>query len=181
MISKNVAVYCSASDGINPDLLEQGEQFGFRLACEGHALIFGGCNMGLMGRVAGGVKRGGGKVLGVIPEVFSKPHQVFSGCDEVVKTSGLRERKSIMQNRADIFVALPGGFGTMDEMVEIITLAIVGEHRKHMIIVNIDGFFDPILRMFETCFEKSFAQEKARSHFSVARDCEGVFALLKQW
>ncbi len=177
--NKSVAVYCSASDKISESLLNGGENFGKSLAVAGHSLVFGGCNMGLMGRVALGVKKGGGRVVGVVPQIFSKPEQIFSGCDEVIHTRDMRERKAVMQSRADIFVALPGGFGTLDEMVEIITLAIVGNHQKHTIIANLDGFYDPLLKMFESWFENEFAQKKARTHFSVERDWNALLSRMR--
>lgn len=139
------------------------------LAGGGHTLVFGGGNRGLMGEVARAVHEGGGAVFGVIPEALkSREGIAYELADELVVTQTMQERKAIMFTRADAFVVLPGGFGTLEELMEVLTLKLLGYHGKAIVLVNSGGFYDPLLALFEHFYQERFASEQSRSLYFVA-------------
>ena len=126
--------------------------------------------VGLMGETAKGIHQESGKVIGVIPEVLNKPGIVYSLCDELVVTETLRERKAIMDERSAGFIALPGGFGTLEELLEIITLKQLQYHNKPIVILNIQGFYDGLIEVFEKIIELKFAKNDCRQLYFVTED-----------
>lgn len=128
-----------------------------------------------MGELARSVTRGGGKVVGVIPEFMQAKELAFQEADELIITQTMRERKAVMEDRADAFIALPGGFGTLEEVIEMITLKQLGMHDKPIIILNHEGFFLPLLAFLESLFEQNFAKPVYRSLYHVAPTMEAAF------
>ena len=142
-----VCVYCGSSAGTEPAFGEAAGQFGKILAESGVRLVYGGGSIGLMGVLAGSVIEHGGAVTGVIPEFLTAAERPRRLAQELIVTSDMHERKRTMFERADAFVALPGGLGTLEELVEQMTWAQLGRHRKPILVANINGFWNPLLAL----------------------------------
>src|SRR5262252_5471655 len=148
-IVKRVCVYCGSNQGRDPRFVAAARRFGEILAANRIGLVFGCGSVGLMGTIARAVHDHGGEVIGIIPEFLKVQERLFTDAAEIVITADMHERKRLMFERADAFVALPGGVGTLEEVVEQLTWAQLGRHRKPILIANIAGFWDPLLAMFD--------------------------------
>lgn len=157
------------------------EDIGREIARQGWTLVYGGGKTGLMGTVARGTKQGGGRVVGVIPEFMKVRELAFDEADELISVITMRERKTLMETRADAFLALPGGWGTLEEILEILTLAHLEVLHKPIIIFNQDGYYDDLLRMFERVVEEKFMHATIRGKYAVARTVEDIFPLIANW
>jgi uncharacterized protein (TIGR00730 family) len=156
----HVCVYCASSNQIAEDYIDAARALGVGMAQRGWSLVYGGGSVGLMGTLAETIHATGGNVIGIIPQALLDREVGYLAADELIVTTTLRERKQIMDDRADAFVILPGGFGTLEEMLEIITLKQLQYHTKPIIIVNIKGFFDSLLAQFKQIFVEGFANKK---------------------
>lgn len=136
-----IAVYCSAKDIIPEEYLALGDEVGKWIAEHGHRLVYGGATGGLMTRTSDAVKRAGGYVIGVIPERIKHARRESPNCDEIHHVQVMSERKQMMRELADCFICLPGSYGTLDEMFDVIASGTVGEHRKPCFILNYKGFY----------------------------------------
>ncbi|MCC6415537.1 MAG: TIGR00730 family Rossman fold protein, partial [Opitutaceae bacterium] len=153
---KLLCVYCASSDRIGPKYAAAAEELGRELVARGWGLVYGGGKTGLMGAVARGTKSAGGHVIGVIPEFMKARELAFDEADELVTVVTMRERKLLMEARAEAFVALPGGWGTLEEIMEILTLRQLDVVKKPCIFLNQDGFYDDLIRMFERMLAEKF-------------------------
>lgn len=178
---KSLCVYCASSDRIDPKYTAVAEQVGREVARQGWALVYGGGRTGSMGAVARGAKAGGGKVVGVIPEFMKVRELEFTEADELVSVLTMRERKMMMETRADAFLALPGGWGTLEEILEILTLAHLEVLHKPVVLLNQDGYWDDLLRLFERIVAERFMHATIRGKYAVARDVAEVFPLITGW
>jgi hypothetical protein len=142
-----LCVYCGSSVGADPAFVEAARGFGKILAESGVRLVYGGGSIGLMGVLAGSVIEHGGAVTGVIPEFLTAAERPRRLAQELIVTGDMHERKRTMFERADAFVALPGGLGTLEELVEQMTWAQLGRHRKPILVANINGFWNPLLAL----------------------------------
>ncbi|HEY6167353.1 MAG TPA: TIGR00730 family Rossman fold protein [Verrucomicrobiae bacterium] len=165
---KAICVYSSSSNAVAPKYFAAAEEFGRLLAQRGIVLVYGGGNVGLMGAVARAVHQHGGRVIGVIPQFMRKKEIAYEAADELIVTKDLRERKAIMEARADAFVALPGGFGTLEEILEVLTLRQLQTHQKPIAFLNVDGFFNPLLELFEQLYAHNFTKAEYRHFYHVA-------------
>ena len=138
----NIAVYCSAKDRIPEDYLALGDVLGTWIAQAGHTLVYGGATGGLMTRVSNAAKAAGGEVVGVIPQRIIQAKRMASNCDTMHIVANMCERKQKMKEIADCFVCLPGSYGTMDEMMDVIASGTVDEHRKPCFVLNYLGFYE---------------------------------------
>ncbi len=152
----NICVFGASSNDIDPAYLNAGEQLGRNMAAASHRLIFGGGQTGLMGAVARGVKAGGGEIVGIAPAFFDLPGILYKECDELIYTETMRERKDLMDQKADAFIMTPGGIGTMEEFFEIFTLKQLGRHSKPIGILNVNGYYDELIQMLVHTAEKGF-------------------------
>lgn len=141
----NVAVYCSAKDIIPEEYLALGDELGKWLAENGHTLVYGGATGGLMSRVSNAVQKAGGEVIGVVPKRIIEAGRLARNCNKIYKVANMSRRKQKMKELADCFVCLPGSYGTLDEMYDVIASGTVGEHHKPMVILNYKGFYDGLL------------------------------------
>jgi cytokinin riboside 5'-monophosphate phosphoribohydrolase len=171
----SVCVFCSSSDRIDRRHFELAQALGDELVTRGLTLVYGGGGVGLMGALARSVSRQNGKIIGVIPDFMRARELAFEEADELVVTATMRERKAEMEARADAFIVLPGGFGTLEEVVEIITLKQLAIHHKPIVFVNQCGFFDPLLVFFERIFEQDFTRPLYRNFYKVAQSLEETF------
>ena len=149
---RSVCVYCGSSSGRSDIYIKAGHTLGRSLAEAGLRLVYGGGTKGIMGAVAEGALRAGGKVTGIIPRFLLNREATEAGLgkfDDIVITENMHERKHRMFEESDAFVALPGGIGTVEEIVEVMTWAQLGHHRKPMVFANIDGFWNPMLSLID--------------------------------
>ena len=168
-MSKTICVYCSSSNRIHADYFEVATQVGQLLAQHGHTLLYGGGGVGLMGAVARAVHAGNGRVIGVIPEGLKQIEGVaYEVADELIVTETMQERKAILFTRADAFLVLPGGIGTLEELMEVLTLRSLGYHDKRIALLNTAGFYELLLQLFEHFYTGGFAREKVRALYHVA-------------
>jgi uncharacterized protein (TIGR00730 family) len=144
-----ICVYCGSSPGTDPAFVETAREFGKSLAQNGVRLVYGGGSIGLMGAVASSVIEHGGSATGIIPEFLTAKERPRRLAQEQIVTRDMHERKRTMFDRADAFVALPGGIGTLEELVEQMTWAQLGRHKKPILIANINGFWDPLLVLLQ--------------------------------
>lgn len=174
----NICLYGASSTSVDAAYVEVTERLGELLAEEGHALIYGGGGAGLMGAAARGMKRRGGRVVGVVPSFLKVDGVLYERCDEMVFTDTMRERKQIMEERAEAFIVTPGGIGTYEEFFEIYTLKQLGRHNKPIVIFNINGYYDALLAMLQHTVEERFMREASLGLYSVAETPEQVLAQL---
>ena len=153
---KAVCVYCGSGPGSNPKFVESARTFGRILAENGVRLVYGGGSIGLMGAIADSVIDHGGTVTGIIPDFLKAREMMFRRAQEIIVTRDMHERKRLMFERADAFVALPGGVGTLEELVEQLTWAQLGRHKKPILIANIDGFWEPFLKLIDHMRDMAF-------------------------
>ncbi len=177
----SICVYCGSSDKINPDYLEFARQMGTAIARRGLELWYGAGSTGLMGAVADGALEAGGQVIGVIPAIFNTPQLAHAKLTrlEVVETMHARKQRLIEQ--ADAFVALPGGYGTLEEFFEILTWAQIGLHQKPVGLLNIMHYFDPLLKMVDYARSEGFIYDEHRSLFACLDTPEDLLDTLKNY
>jgi len=168
--------YCASSDRLEPKYYHLAEHLGRLIAQQGHSLVYGGGNVGMMGVVARSVKQHGGRVIGVIPEFMVAKELAYEGCDELVSVQTMRERKRIMEERADAFICLPGGWGTLEEILEVITLRQLDVIRKPCVFVNLDGFYQELFALFGKMIEQNFNRPSNLRLFSIAAGAEDALA-----
>ncbi|OWK40943.1 TIGR00730 family Rossman fold protein [Fimbriiglobus ruber] len=178
---KRVCVFCGSRTGTNPVHAETARAVGRALVARGWGLVFGGGRIGLMGEVAAAATAAGGEVIGVIPHVLSAVEIAYSGATELIVVGTMHERKAIMADRADAFVALPGGYGTCDELFEILTWSQLGIHRKPVVVLNVAGFFHPLLAWADHMVSEGFLKPKHRARLLVADTIPDLFATLDGW
>lgn len=174
-MSKLLCVYCSSSDRLDAKYFSAAEELGREMVARGWGLVYGGGKTGLMGAVARTVKAGGGRVVGVIPEFMKLRELAYDEADELVTVVTMRERKLLMETRADAFVALPGGFGTLEEILEIVTLRQLDVVRKPCVMLNQDGFYDDLLRLFQRMLAERFCKPGNLQLFRVATTVPDIF------
>ncbi|NJL50529.1 MAG: TIGR00730 family Rossman fold protein [Blastochloris sp.] len=175
----SVCVYCGSSDGASPVFLETAHRFGCVMAQAGIRLIWGGGSLGLMGAVARAARYHGGRLTGIIPQFLVERELAFGGADEMIVTDDMHVRKRQMFERADAFVALPGGIGTLEELVEQMTWAQLGRHRKPILIANIAGFWDPLLALLDHMRTNGFIRPQLEVKSLVATRIEDIIPMLK--
>jgi uncharacterized protein (TIGR00730 family) len=144
---KTVCVYCGSGPGTNPHFVDAAKAFGKTLAENDVGLVYGGGSIGLMGAVAAATLEYGGQVTGIIPDFLVKREHAMVGAQEMIVTHDMHERKRLMFERSDAFVALPGGIGTLEELVEQLTWQQLGRHSKPILLANIDGFWEPLMNL----------------------------------
>ncbi len=152
---RNVCVYCGSNSGINPAYTEAARSLGRHMAKAGVGLVYGGGGLGLMGELARTVLAAGGRVTGIIPAFLSKKERMLRDAHEMIVVDDMHQRKKLMFDKSDAFVALPGGIGTLEELVEQLTWAQLGRHNKPIVLVNIEGFLEAPPR-----FARSYAQRR---------------------
>lgn len=146
----HIGVFCSANADIDPDFFEFTRQFGEWMGRNGHTLVFGGCNLGLMECVARAVHEAGGLCIGAVPTIVEKGGRTSDHVDVKIMCDNLSDRKDIMLAKSDVLVALPGGVGTLDEIFTVVASASIGYHRKRVILYNMKGFWNPLLTMLDS-------------------------------
>lgn len=153
---KNICVYCGSGPGRDPVYVESARALGREMADKGVGLVYGGGSLGLMGEVARSVLDAGGSVTGIIPDFLSEREKMLRDVQDLIVTGSMHERKQAMFDHSDAFVALPGGVGTLEELVEQLTWSQLGQHTKPIVLANIAGYWDPLLALFARMKEETF-------------------------
>ena len=179
----SICVYCGSSSGNNPDYVDAASKLGKLMAQAGITLVYGGGTTGIMGTIAQSVKSNGGKVVGIIPdflirkEARNKNDDLF---DEFIVTETMHQRKQLMFDRSDAFLALPGGIGTLEEIVEIMTWAQLGRHMKPIAFANIDGFYNPMIALLDHMARQGFIHSDYRLKPLVIDNIEKIITALSK-
>ncbi len=164
-----VTVYCSSSSTLDPAHTAAATELGAALAAKGWTLVYGGNDIGLMKAVADAVRGAGGRVVGITPQLLVDRGLADAKADELIVTDTLRRRKELLEARGDGFIALPGGLGTFEEFFEILVGRALRYHDKPIVLLDIDGYYQPLVAMIEHGIAKGFIREKSRRLFFVAR------------
>lgn len=175
---KSVCVYCGSSPNTDEGVEKEIRTFGRELAARGVRLIYGGASRGLMGAIADEVLSVGGKVTGIIPKALEGRESAHRGLTDLQVVGSMHEREQLMFDLSDAFVAFPGGFGTMEEIIEMITWKQMGIHGKPIVIANIGGYFDPLLKQFELAVQRKYARTEDRILFRVADTSKAILTFL---
>lgn len=175
-MQKAICVYSSSSDALAPAYFEAAQELGAHIARAGYALVFGGAKVGLMGELARAAHACQGRVIGVIPENIRMRGVAYELADELLVTPDLRSRKAMMEARADAFIALPGGFGTLEEVMEVLTLKQLQVHSKPVVLVNTLSFYNRLMDLFEHYYHEQFARPQYRQLYFLAPDAASAIA-----
>ncbi len=177
---RSLCVYCGSSPGNDPAYAEAARHLGRQLAEAGIGLVYGGGSLGLMGEVARACLEHGGHVIGVIPQFLIRKEIMLEGVNELVVTANMHERKMTMFEKADGFCALPGGIGTLEELVEVSTWAQLGQHVKPIILANINGYWDPLIELIDHMREEGFFRSSQEVRFDAVSRIDQVIPMFEK-
>lgn len=178
---KTICVFCSSSNDADPAYFDAAGALGERIAREGRTLIYGGTNVGLMGAVADAARGHGGYVVGIVPQLMVDRGIAHQGLDELIVTATLRERKALMDERADAFITLPGGIGTLEEVVEVLTLKQLQMISKPIVLLNLGGYYDPLLELIDGMISHRLAKPGVRALWHSASSVDEAFEYLQSY
>ena len=167
-MSRNLCVYCSSSSAIAPEYAETARELGVEMVACGWDLVYGGTTAGLMGVIADAVIEAGGRAIGVIPQIISQRGIAHRSLTELIETAGMRERKAGMDVRADAFIALPGGFGTLEEVFEVLTLKQLQMHERPVVFLNTLQFYSPLRTFLDRLIAGHFAKPESVALYHIA-------------
>ena len=176
----NICVYCGSGSGKSPVYAEAARALGVEMAKAGIRLVYGGGAVGLMGILAKSVLDNGGNVTGIIPEFLQEREVMLDSVQDLIVTQDMHERKRKMFDAAQAFVALPGGIGTLEEVVEMLTWAQLGQHKKPILLANIDGFWDPLARLFDHMEDEAFFRQGMGITFLTAQTTDQIVPMLRE-
>ena len=178
---KRICVFCGSNGGADPVFLKTAKIVGEFLARENIELVYGGGRVGLMGKIADAVLANGGRVIGAIPAALDKKEIAHKGLTELHVVNSMHERKALMAELADGFIALPGGFGTFEEFCEIVTWAQLGIHQKPCALLNVNGFYDHLIAQFDYSAANDFISAEHRKLVLVENEIEKLYELMKNF
>lgn len=178
---KSVVVFCGSSAGNEPAYVQQAYELGQALAKRGLTLVYGGAKVGLMGAVADGALQANGKVIGVLPYFLQQKELAHNDLTELILVDTMHERKTKMNELSDAVIALPGGFGTMEELFEMLTWGQLGLHRKPVGLLNTNGFYDPLLQLAQTMNSKAFLTTENKEMLLHSNRIDELLVKLEQY
>jgi len=178
---KSITVFCGSSEGNDTQILDSASLLGRTLAEREINLVYGAAKIGVMGKVAEACLNSKGHVIGVIPEFLKLKEVVHLGLSELITTQNMHERKLQMNELADAFITLPGGYGTLEELFEIITWAQLGLHQKPIGLLNVNGFYDDLLQLLENMVRKGFLKMENLNMLLVSDSVEGLLEILENY
>lgn len=181
MSINKIAVYCASASGFDPIYVAQAKALGEKIAQQGKTLVYGGAHVGLMGSVADGVLSQGGEVYGVIPQFLKKKELEHPGITQCYEVETMHERKAKMAELCDAVIALPGGFGTMEELFEMMTWAQLALHKKPIGLLNINGFYNPLIQFINKMIEEGFVKEEYRNLVIIDSDIDSLMSKMEQF
>jgi hypothetical protein len=173
-----ICVFCSANEQIDPDFFRMTEELGHWAARQGHTIVFGGNDSGLMHAVSKSAKESGGHVVGVVPRVIEQKGKLSPYLDEHFPTETLSERKELMMAQADVFIVLPGGIGTLDEVFTVASARSLGFHHKRLVLYNMKGFWDSLIAMMDDLQSKGMMRGQWRESIGVAENIDDIKQIL---
>lgn len=178
---KRICVFCGSNNGVHPDYLQAARDLGVTLASRGIGLVYGGARVGLMGAIADTVLEHSGEAIGVIPEALVAREVAHSGLTQLHVVKSMHERKARMSELSDAFIALPGGFGTLEEFAEVLTWAQLGLHRKPFGLLNVQGYYTPLLAFFDHAVQEGFVPPAHRAMVLAEEDPDRLVDLLAEY
>lgn len=179
---KNICVYASSSNDLSEVYYKAASELGTMIGSNGFNIVYGGSRRGLMYGCAGAVKVSGGKVIGIMPEIFANPKFANpEDCDEFYVTPGMRERKALLDQKSEAVIALAGGFGTLEEVSEMIVQKQLGYNKKPIVLLNTNGFYDNLIKFFENIIEEKFANTESRDLYYVAATPREAVEFIKNY
>ncbi|MBF0441023.1 MAG: TIGR00730 family Rossman fold protein [Oligoflexales bacterium] len=178
---KRICVYCGSNSGKNPLFEKAAIELGNLIAQRGYELVYGGGSIGLMGITADAALSKGGKVIGVIPTFLHDLELGHKGITELLEVATMHDRKALMSSLSDAFIALPGGFGTLEEITEVISWTQLSVHKKPCAFLNIDGFFDPLIKFIEKAVIEGFIRKEHLSIVINSRSPEPLLEEIERW
>ena len=176
----NICIFCSANSNIPTEYFERTSELGTWMGANGHTLVFGGCNLGLMECVAKAVHDAKGMTVGVVPTIVEKGGKVSDYVDVKILCDNLSDRKDLMIQRSDVIIALPGGVGTLDEIFTVLAAASIGYHSKRVILYNIGGFWDSLIAMLDNLKTRGVLRAGFEDTLKVAHTLDEIAALIAQ-
>lgn len=176
---QRICVFCGSSGGVRPSYRQAAEALGTLLVERGLGLVYGGSHLGLMGAVADTVLARGGAVTGVIPQMLVDKEVAHRGLPDLRVAGSMHERKALMAELADAFIALPGGYGTLEEFFEVVTWSQLGVHRKPCGLLNVDGYYDPLLRLLDRAVDEGFLKPLNRELVIAEKDPERLLQAME--
>lgn len=176
----NICIFCSANSNIPTEYFERTSELGTWMGANGHTLVFGGCNLGLMECVAKAVHDAKGMTVGVVPTIVEKGGKVSDYVDVKILCDNLSDRKDLMIERSDVIIALPGGVGTLDEIFTVLAAASIGYHNKRVILYNIGGFWDSLIAMLNDLKARGVLRAGFEDTVKVAHSLDEIAALIAQ-
>ena len=176
----NICIFCSANSNIPTEYFERTSELGTWIGANGHTLVFGGCNLGLMECVAKAVHDAKGMTVGVVPTIMEKGGKVSDYVDVKILCNNLSDRKDLMIERSDVIIALPGGVGTLDEIFTVLAAASIGYHNKRVILYNIGGFWDSLIAMLDDLKARGVLRAGFEDTMKVAHTLDEIAALIAQ-
>jgi uncharacterized protein (TIGR00730 family) len=177
----SICVFCGSNGGADPAYLAAAEAVGAGLAARGIRVVYGGGRVGMMGAVADAARAAGGEVVGVIPQQIFDLEIGHTGLDDLRVVSSMHERKALMAELSDAFVALPGGIGTLEELFEVYTWAQLGIHAKPMALLDVAGYYEPLAAFLDHAVAQRFLRRETREMLAVADDFDGLLETLERW
>jgi len=178
---KTIAVFCASAMGNSTKVIDEAKQVGFALASKNITLVYGGASVGIMGVVADAVLENDGTVIGIIPSFFSKNEIAHNGITELLFVDSMAERKRLLAEKSDAFLVLPGGFGTLDELFEVLTLSQLNLHQKPVGILNIDGFYNSLIEQLTVMNNAGFLRDNHYLMFVHDTTIAGLFDKMEQY
>lgn len=176
-----ICVYGASSDLIDKTFIETTEELGRKMADRGHSLVYGAGAQGLMGAVARGMFEKKGTIVGVAPSFFNVDGVLFENCTEMISTETMRQRKQIMEDRADCFIMTPGGIGTFEEFFEILTLKQLARHKKAIAVFNINGYYDSMEKMMQDAIDGKFMKPECSNLYKIFTDIDEMLDYLENY
>ena len=177
-VDMKIGVFCSANNQIDAEYFKKTEELGAWMARNGHDVVYGGCNCGLMETIGKAVHEGGRKAIGVIPRVVEKGGRVSNSVDVNIACDNLSDRKDLILAQSDVLIALPGGIGTLDEVFTVAASRTIGYHAKTVILYNMNGFFDSLIGLLDDLQQRGMIRGKWSDYIQVATDLEGIQRLI---
>lgn len=176
---KSIVVFCGSSSGNDPEFLLSAKQLGTTIAARKARLIYGGAKVGLMGCIADAVLAKGGEVIGILPRFLSIKEVAHEGLTQLIIVENMHERKTKMFELGDAFIAMPGGFGTLEELFEVVTWAQLGLHQKPIGVLNVNGFYDPLMAQLDQMVSKGLLKQSNRNLVMIDGTVDGLLAKME--
>jgi hypothetical protein len=173
-----ICIFCSANQQIDPEFFSMTEELGTWAAKNGHSIVFGGVNQGLMETVAKAVKENGGRTIGVIPTIVEKSGRISDYVEIEIPCDNLSDRKQLMMDQSDVFIALPGGIGTLDEVFTVVASATIGYHQKTVILYNMKGFWNPLIALLDDLKTKGMIRGDWQEYIKTADSIEEISRII---